>query len=230
MLQKEKIVGDDQKINFFIRLLGLGNKYQVQNNELLHFGSHQPVRYLSESENKLLSLAFFFMRLSMSDLSQCQAVVIDDPINSMDSNHTLNLARLISNLAQNEKFAGLQWIILTHNVNFADILLHRFYNDELYDSCQLISMYLDDQFETKMKLYPSRFNSVIKRVVLDIYDISQHLTDYSLVDIANKTRILLEIYSSIYSGTANHYKLIENYPPIFRTRKGFFSKYYGFTK
>ena len=108
ILKNEKISGNDEKINLFIQILGLGLKYQVKNNQLFHFSSHESVRYVSESENKLLSLAFFFTCLSMKDLSQCQAIVIDDPINSMDANHSLHLARLISNLAKNEKFSLCQ--------------------------------------------------------------------------------------------------------------------------
>lgn len=214
ILTNEQISGNDEKINLFIQILGLGLKYQVKNNQLFHFSSHESVRYVSESENKLLSLAFFFTCLSMKDLSQYQAIVIDDPINSMDANHSLNLARLISNLAKNEKFSLCQWIILTHNVNFADNLMHRFTNDKLDESYQLTSMYLDNQFATRIFKYPHRFNSVIKRVILDIYEMSQNPKTTSLVDIANKTRILLEIYSSIYSGSGNHYKLIED-PSVF---------------
>jgi hypothetical protein len=75
-----------------------------------------PQRVLSESQLNALGLVFFLARLKI-DPQPWRTVVLDDVVNSFDSDHRAGLARLLD-----EEFAEWQVLLLTHDRVFADVV------------------------------------------------------------------------------------------------------------
>ncbi len=201
----------DESLNWAIDVIGLGYKYEVKNGVIIHKSQNQGVINTSESENKLLSLCYFFSSVKSAILSKKDPIIIiDDPINSMDGNYVLNVVRVIINLLLLDLSNRTKWIIMTHNYNFSDNLLFKLRREELDQNSNFYFMYLNNDLKTIIKEYKYNFDTAIKRIISDINDIQKDPLKYSLIDISNKVRILLEIYSSIYSGTLNHRILLEN--------------------
>ena len=209
----------DDELNRLIQLIGLGYKYKILNGKVVHRSNSTNVSHMGESENKLLAFCYFISRIKdkTNNFDQDYYIVIDDPINSMDNNYTLNVIRLIIELIMDPSLNNLKWIILSHNYNFCDGLLFRLHqenksnsSEQKFISSKLFYLYLDETLSTKMNIYNSRFNTAIKRIISDIWKAKLNPRETSLINVCNKIRILLEVYSSIYSGTMNHFKLITN--------------------
>ena len=202
----------DDVINDLLQAIGLGFKYKVVNHEIRHrFYNNGKIHQISSAENRLLSLCFFLSQISKHITnSPDNYIIIDDPINSMDSNYSLNIVRLISNLVTSSRFGNINWIILTHNAHFCDQLIFRLHRDDMRHNTTMAGWYLNSHLRTRVKYYHRQFNTIMKRVISDILTMSQNPEDYNLIDLCNKIRTLLEIYCTVYAGNLNFNLLFED--------------------
>jgi len=87
-------------------------KYQI-------FRDDKIAKNLSLGERNIIALVYFLTRLEGGNDSDSRIVFIDDPVSSLDNNHTLGIYGLLK-----EKFKEYngQLFITTHNFNFLNLL------------------------------------------------------------------------------------------------------------
>ncbi|MCE8022021.1 AAA family ATPase [Halomonas sp. MCCC 1A11036] len=88
-----------------------GDAGSVRLGILLHASQLDPHLVLSEAEQRICSLAYFFAELHQSGSSS--GIVLDDPVSSLDHNHRTAVARRII-----EEAANRQVIVFTHDAVF----------------------------------------------------------------------------------------------------------------
>lgn len=88
-----------------------GNAGSVRLGILLHESQLDPHLVLSEAEQRMCALAYFFAELHES--GSTSGIVLDDPVSSLDHNHRTAVARRIV-----EESAIRQVIVLTHDAVF----------------------------------------------------------------------------------------------------------------
>lgn len=200
----------EDTLNDLINDIGLGQKFMIKDNHLFSKRENAAIANISSAENRLISMCYFFATINEHlDVSKEGYIIIDDPLTSMDINYSLNLVRVLSNLFKNSNYENLKWIILTHNAQFCDEMLFRLNRDEMRNQVSFSLWYLDINGQTQVRYYHHQFDTLIKRTVQDILIMSQNSVDYTLVDVCNKVRILMEIYCSVYAGS-NNFNLLFN--------------------
>ncbi|WP_342252658.1 AAA family ATPase [Spiroplasma endosymbiont of Amphibalanus improvisus] len=202
----------NDKIDKYLNIVGLGNKFSIEDGRVIHKGGSgkDAISFLSEAENKLLTLCYFVSDLKnkIKKPAKNQYIVIDDPITSMDNNYMLNVVRLLIDLSTREH-PEFHWIIFSHNTNFCDMLVEKIVRERKRQSTKFFLMHLNNDFHTNIKTYKNNFfENAIKRLIKDIYDIKENIDNFSSIDICNKARILLDIYSNIHSGNPDYQTLI----------------------
>ncbi len=88
----------------------------IKSGEKAQQGSFKPDEILSESEQKIASIAGFFTELSLSPHKS--AIIFDDPVTSLDE---LNTARIAERIVEESK--ARQVIVFTHNLFFTSELM-----------------------------------------------------------------------------------------------------------
>lgn len=84
-----------------------------------------PISCFSESHLNCLGLSLYFtQRVDRNPF--WNLVVLDDPVQSMDDNHSSNLVDIIADICRNKP---KQVIVLTHQKSFADEIKNKFYYD-----------------------------------------------------------------------------------------------------
>lgn len=118
---KSKNIGAN-KINEYLKGFFSDNNIKLK---VLDDGTYQVYRNdsiaknLSTGEKNILSLVYFFTKLEENNFDLSNSVIfIDDPVSSLDSNHTFKVYGFLSEKAVN---AG-QVFITTHNFDFFNLL------------------------------------------------------------------------------------------------------------
>lgn len=84
-----------------------------------------PISCFSESHLNCLGLSLYFtQRVDRNPF--WNLVILDDPVQSMDDNHSSNLVDIIAEICKDK---GKQLIVLTHQKVFADLIKNKFYYD-----------------------------------------------------------------------------------------------------
>jgi wobble nucleotide-excising tRNase len=84
---------------------------------------------LSDSDKRLLALAFFLSKLYNSKNLGEKIIVLDDPFSSFDGNRKGKTAQLLSDIKNLDGVKPLQVIIMTHDSSFLSILYKKFNNN-----------------------------------------------------------------------------------------------------
>ncbi|MCM8820198.1 MAG: AAA family ATPase, partial [Candidatus Omnitrophica bacterium] len=100
---------NDDKLK--LKLLDNG-KYQIYREDVI-------ARNLSTGEKNIIALIYFFVRLEEKNFNLSDSIVfIDDPVSSLDSNHTFKVYGFLAEKVLNCK----QLFITTHNFDFFNLL------------------------------------------------------------------------------------------------------------
>jgi len=97
-------------------IIPISNKHSqndVEPIDMAYFGNT-----LSDSDKRLLAMAFFISSIQTDDNLKDKIIVLDDPFSSFDSNRKDYLARAIINIENEKKEKPSQVIILTHDDGF----------------------------------------------------------------------------------------------------------------
>lgn len=88
-----------------------------------------PISCFSEAHLNCLGLSLYFtQRVDRNPF--WNVVILDDPVQSMDDNHSSNLVDIIADICKNK---GKQIIVFSHQKSFIDVIKSKFYyNDYLY--------------------------------------------------------------------------------------------------
>jgi len=125
---KAEAIGAEH-INRYLELFFNDDKLQLQ---LLDNGKYRihrdgkVAKNLSTGEKNIIALVYFFAHLEEKDFNLREAIVfIDDPVSSLDSNHTFKVYGFLS---ERLKDCG-QVLITTHNFDFFNLLKDLIKND-----------------------------------------------------------------------------------------------------
>ncbi|WP_269499755.1 AAA family ATPase [Castellaniella sp. S9] len=110
----DRMNGELRKLNLYhirVGVRSIGEAGSVRLGILLPDSQLDPHLVLSEAEQRMCSLAYFFAELHQSESSS--GIVFDDPVSSLDHNHRTAVARRIV-----EESAVRQVIVFTHDAVF----------------------------------------------------------------------------------------------------------------
>lgn len=122
---KDQIKGNNigaEKINKYLKGFFADDNIKLN---VLEDGTYQVFRNdsiaknLSTGEKNILSLVYFFTKLEENNFNLSNSVIfIDDPVSSLDSNHTFKVYGFLSEKAVNAR----QLFVTTHNFDFFNLL------------------------------------------------------------------------------------------------------------
>lgn len=137
-----KRLNEDDEIQFSSIEVKDGVKRQAKLKATGYGKDINPVTIFSEAHTNSLALSIYFPQRVDSNAAW-EHIVLDDPVQSMDENHSLSLIDILIDTSKSK-----QVIVLTHSKSFFQNLKTRFYSD----SPLIYNFYYNDESGPKIKL------------------------------------------------------------------------------